>query len=258
MTTIHPQALVDSKAELAEDVQVGPFAIIGPEVKIGAGTVVGPHAILKGPTTVGMRNRIFQFASVGEDCQDKKYKGERTELVIGDDNIIREGVTLHRGTFQDRGITHIGSNNLFMCYVHVAHDCVVGDNIIMANNTAIAGHVHIGNGAIRGGGTLVHQFCRIGQFAMTAAGTVVLQDIPAFVTCSGNRAEAHGMNIEGMRRRGVDSDVINRLREAYKTVYRRGLTLDQAITELDQNNAGCAEVDAFLDSLKSSQRGIVR
>ncbi len=258
MTTIHPQALVDSKAELAEDVQVGPFAIIGPDVKIGAGTVVGPHAILKGPTTVGMRNRIFQFASVGEDCQDKKYKGERTELVIGDDNIIREGVTLHRGTFQDRGITHIGSNNLFMCYVHVAHDCVVGDNIVMANNTAIAGHVHIGNGAILGGGTLVHQFCRIGQFAMTAAGTVVLQDIPAFVTCSGNRAEAHGMNIEGMRRRGVDSDVINRLREAYKTVYRRGLTLDQAITELDQNNAGCAEVDAFLDSLKSSQRGIVR
>lgn len=258
MTTIHPQALVDSKAELAEDVQVGPFAIIGPDVKIGAGTVVGPHAILKGPTTVGMRNRIFQFASVGEDCQDKKYKGERTELVIGDDNIIREGVTLHRGTFQDRGITHIGSNNLFMCYVHVAHDCVVGDDIIMANNTAIAGHVHIGNGAILGGGTLVHQFCRIGQFAMTAAGTVVLQDIPAFVTCSGNRAEAHGMNIEGMRRRGVDSDVINRLREAYKTVYRRGLTLDQAITELDQNNAGCAEVDAFLDSLKSSQRGIVR
>lgn len=258
MTTIHPQALVDSKAELAEDVQVGPFAIIGPDVKIGAGTVVGPHAMLKGPTTVGMRNQIFQFASVGEDCQDKKYKGERTELVIGDDNIIREGVTLHRGTFQDRGITHIGSNNLFMCYVHVAHDCVVGDNIIMANNTAIAGHVHIGNGAILGGGTLVHQFCRIGQFAMTAAGTVVLQDIPAFVTCSGNRAEAHGMNIEGMRRRGVDSDVINRLREAYKTVYRRGLTLEQAITELDQNNAGCAEVDAFLDSLKSSQRGIVR
>ena len=258
MTTIHPQALVDSKAELAEDVQVGPFAIIGPEVKIGAGTVVGPHAILKGPTTVGMRNRIFQFASVGEDCQDKKYRGERTELVIGDDNIIREGVTLHRGTFQDRGITHIGSNNLFMCYVHVAHDCVVGDDIIMANDTAIDGHVHIGNGAILGGGTLVHQFCRIGQFAMTAAGTVVLQDIPAFVTCSGNRAEAHGMNIEGMRRRGVDSDVINRLREAYKTVYRRGLTLDQAITELDQDNAGCAEVDAFLDSLKSSQRGIVR
>jgi len=258
LTTIHPQALVDSKAELAEDVQVGPFAIIGPDVKIGAGTVVGPHAMLKGPTTVGMRNQIFQFASVGEDCQDKKYKGERTELVIGDDNIIREGVTLHRGTFQDRGITHIGSNNLFMCYVHVAHDCVVGDNIIMANNTAIAGHVHIGNGAILGGGTLVHQFCRIGQFAMTAAGTVVLQDIPAFVTCSGNRAEAHGMNIEGMRRRGVDSDVINRLREAYKTVYRRGLTLEQAITELDQNNAGCAEVDAFLDSLKSSQRGIVR
>jgi len=255
LTTIHSQALVDPKAELADDVEVGPFAIIGPEVTIGAGTVVGPHAILKGPTTIGAGNRIFQFASVGEDCQDKKYKGERTELVIGDNNVIREGATLHRGTAQDRGI---GSYNLLMCYVHVAHDCVIGDNIIMANNTAVAGHVHVGDGAILGGGTLVHQFCRIGQFAMTAAGTVVLQDIPAFVTCSGNRAEAHGMNVEGMRRRGVDSDAINRLREAYKTVYRRGLTLDQAIAELGQNHVGCPEVDTFLDSLKSSQRGIVR
>ena len=154
MTAIHPQALVDPKAELAEDVEVGPFAIIGPEVTIDDGTVVGPHAILKGPTTIGARNRIFQFASVGEDCQDKKYKGERTELIIGDDNIIREGVTLHRGTSQDRGITTIGSNNLLMCYVHVAHDCVIGDNIVMANNTAVAGHVHVGDGAILGGGTL--------------------------------------------------------------------------------------------------------
>ena len=145
-----------------------------------------------------------------------------------------------------------------MCYVHVAHDCIIGDDVIMANNTAIAGHVHVGDGAILGGGTLVHQFCRIGRYAMTAAGTVVLQDIPAFVTCSGNRAEAHGMNVEGMRRRGVDTDVINRLREAYKTVYRRGLTLDQAIAELDQNSVGCDEVSAFLESLKSSQRGIVR
>lgn len=258
LTNIHPLALVDSKAQIADDVQIGPFAIIGPEVSIGEGSVVGPHAILKGPTTIGKRNRIFQFASVGEDCQDKKYKGEWTELVIGDDNVIREGVTLHRGTVQDRGVTLIGSNNLLMCYVHVAHDCVIGDRIIMANNTAVAGHVHVGDGAILGGGTLVHQFCRIGQYAMTAAGTIVLQDIPAFVTCSGNRAEAHGMNVEGMRRRGVDSDVINRLREAYKTVYRRGLTLNQAIAELDQNITGSPEVNAFLESLKSSQRGIVR
>lgn len=258
LTNIHPQALVDPKAKIAEDVKIGAFAIVGPEVSIGAGTVVGPHAILKGSTTIGKRNRIFQFASVGEDCQDKKYQGEWTELVIGDDNVIREGVTLHRGTVQDHGITRIGSSNLFMCYVHVAHDCIIGDQIIMANNTAVAGHVHVGNGAILGGGTLVHQFCRIGQYAMTAAGTVVLQDIPAFVTCSGNRAEARGMNVEGMRRRGVDSDVINRLREAYKTVYRRGLTIGQAIAELDQNNTGSPEVDAFLESLKSSQRGIVR
>ena len=258
LTNIHPQAIVDPKAELAQDVEVGPFAIIGPEVMIGAGTVVGPHAIVKGLTTLGEGNRIFQFASVGEDCQDKKYKGERTQLIVGDGNIIREGVTLHRGTAQDRSVTRIGSRNLLMCYVHVAHDCIIGDDVIMANNTAIAGHVHVGDGAILGGGTLVHQFCRIGRYAMTAAGTVVLQDIPAFVTCSGNRAEAHGMNVEGMRRRGVDTDVINRLREAYKTVYRRGLTLDQAIAELDQDSVGCDEVSAFLESLKSSQRGIVR
>jgi UDP-N-acetylglucosamine acyltransferase len=255
---IHPLALVDPKADLDSDVEVGPFAIIGPDVKVGAGTVIGPHAILKGPTEIGQRNKIYQFASVGEDCQDKKYRGEPTRLVIGDDNVIREGVTLHRGTTQDRGITQIGSGNLLMCYVHVAHDCVVGDGVIMANNTAVAGHVHIANGVILGGGTLVHQFCRIGAYAMTAAGTVVLQDIPAFVTCSGNRAEAHGMNVEGMRRRGVDSDAINRLREAYKTVYRRGLTLDQAIAEIDQNKAECPEVRTFLESLKASQRGIVR
>lgn len=258
LTFIHPHALVDPKAELAPDVEVGPFAIIGENVSIDSGTFIGPHAIVKGPTTIGKRNKIFQFASVGEDCQDKKYKGELTKLLIGDDNVIREGTTLHRGTVQDRGITIIGSSNLLMCYVHVAHDCVISSNIIMANNTAVAGHVHIGDGAILGGGTLVHQFCRIGAYAMTAAGTVVLQDIPAFVTCSGNRAEAHGMNVEGMRRRDVEQDAIARLREAYKTVYRRGLTLDQAIQELEDTYTGCPEVKTFLDSLKSSQRGIVR
>lgn len=258
MTKVHPLALVDPKAELDTDVEVGPFAIIGPDVVVGRGSVIGPHAVLKGPTVIGAHNRIFQFASVGEDCQDKKYKGEPTRLEIGDDNVIREGVTLHRGTVQDRGLTKIGSNNLFMCYVHVAHDCVVGDGVIMANNTAVAGHVQIGHGVILGGGTLVHQFCRVGAYAMTAAGTVVFQDIPAFVTCSGNRAEAHGMNVEGMRRRGVASDAINRLREAYKTVYRRGLTLDQAIAEISQQLLDCAEVKVFVESLKSSQRGIVR
>ena len=258
VTQIHPQALVDPKAELADDVEVGPFAIIGPKVSIDAGSVIGPHAIIKGPTRLGRGNRVFQFASVGEDCQDKKYAGEPTQLIIGDNNVIREGVTLHRGTVQDRGVTRIGSGNLLMCYVHVAHDCVIGDQVIMANNTAVAGHVHIGDGVILGGGTLVHQFCRIGEHAMTAAGTVVLQDIPAFVTCSGNRAEAHGMNVEGMRRRGVNTDVINRLREAYKTVYRRGLTLDQAIAELSAEASASTEVQTFLESLKSSQRGIVR
>jgi UDP-N-acetylglucosamine acyltransferase len=258
VTRIDPRAVVDRRATLADDVEVGPYAIIGSDVEIDRGTRIGPHAVIKGPTRLGQHNVIFQFASVGEDCQDKKYRGESTRLEVGDHNVIREGVTLHRGTVQDRGVTQIGSNNLLMCYVHVAHDCVVGNDIIMANNTAVAGHVNIGDGVILGGGTLIHQFCQIGSYAMTAAGTVVLQDIPAFVTCSGNRAEAHGMNVEGMRRRGLSSDVINRLREAYKTVYRRGLTLDQAITEIGHDSSGCAEVKLFLESLKASQRGIVR
>lgn len=255
---IHASALIDPKADLDSDVEVGPFAIIGPDVKVGAGTVIGPHAVLKGPTVIGQRNKISQFTSIGEDCQNKKYRGEPTQLVIGDDNVIREGATLHRGSPQDKGITRLGSRNYLMCYVHVAHDCHVGDDITMVNNTAIAGHVSVGDGVILGGGTLVHQFCRIGPYSMTAAGTVVFQDIPAFVTCSGNRAEPHGMNVEGMRRRGVDPDTINRLREAYKTIYRRGLTLDQAIAEIVENMSDCRELRLLLDSLKASQRGIVR
>ncbi|MDX1409022.1 MAG: acyl-ACP--UDP-N-acetylglucosamine O-acyltransferase, partial [Saprospiraceae bacterium] len=183
---IHPTAIIDPAAELAEEVQVGPYSVIGPDVKIGAGTVIAPHVVINGPTTIGRNNRIFQFASVGEECQDKKYKGEPTRLEIGDDNVIRESVTIHRGTIQDNSLTRIGSRNLLMAYVHVAHDCMVGDDCIFANNASIAGHAHVGNGVILGGMTGVHQFCKIGSYSMTSGCSFVTKDIPAYVMAAGN------------------------------------------------------------------------
>lgn len=255
---IHPTAIIDPKAELAEDVQVGAYSMIGPHVKIGPGTVIGPHVVIQGPTTLGASNRIFQFASVGEECQDKKYRGEPTRLEIGDHNVIREHVTIHRGTVQDQGLTRIGDNNLLMATVHVAHDCVLGNDNIIANTTGIAGHVHIGDGVILGGMTGIHQFCQIGSYAMTAGCSLVLKDVPAFVMVGGNPAAARSMNFEGMRRRGWDSDTIALLRQAYKTVYRRGLTLEQALQELQPQVEGCEPMQLFVDSLRASQRGITR
>lgn len=253
---IHPSAIVDPSANLDSSVEVGPFSVIGPGVNIDAGCKIGPHVVINGPTTLGRNNRIFQFASVGEACQDLKYKDEPTQLIVGDNNTIREGVTLHRGTIQDEGLTRVGSNNLLMAYVHVAHDCRVGDNIIIANNSALAGHVRVGNGVILGGGTLVHQFCQIGAYSMTAAGTVVFQDIPAFIMASGNRAHPHGMNFEGMRRRGQSEDSIARLRAAYKLVYRQGLNLDAALEKLPADSDPMVEL--FRQSLLEAKRGIIR
>lgn len=255
---IHPTAIVDPKAELASGVEIGPYSIIGPGVRIGSGTRIGPHVVMRGPTTIGRDNRIFQFASVGEDCQDKKYKGEPTELVIGERNVIREGCTLHRGTVQDQGVTRIGSDNLLMAYVHIAHDCVVGDGTIFANNATIAGHVHVGDGVILGGFTAVHQFVHIGAWAMTAFSSAVNQDIPAFVMVRGNMAEAHGMNFEGMKRRGYSAEVIAALRNAYKTVYLRGLKIEEALAQLEADAASMPEVKLFMDSIRTSTRGIVR
>jgi len=255
---IHPTAIVDPKAELASGVEIGPYSIIGPGVRIGSGTRIGPHVVMRGPMTIGRDNRIFQFASVGEDCQDKKYKGEPTELVIGERNVIREGCTLHRGTVQDKGVTRIGSDNLLMAYVHIAHDCVVGDGTIFANNATIAGHVHVGDGVILGGFTAVHQFVHIGAWAMTAFSSAVNQDIPAFVMVRGNMAEAHGMNFEGMKRRGYSAEVIAALRNAYKTVYLRGLKIEEALAQLEADAASMPEVKLFVDSIRTSTRGIVR
>lgn len=254
---IHPQAIVDPKAQLAADVSVGPWTYIGPDVVIDSGTRIESHVVIKGPTRIGKNNRIFQFSSVGEDTPDLKYKGEPTRLVIGDNNTIRECVTIHRGTVQDRSETTIGNNNLLMAYVHVGHDSVIGNHCILVNNTALAGHVIVGDWANLSGFTLVHQFCLIGAYSFTAMGTAIGKDVPAFVTVQGNPAEARSMNFEGMKRRGFDEDTIKALRTAYKIVYRQNLTLDQALVELDAMPP-MPQLQLFIDSLKSSTRGITR
>lgn len=255
---IDTRAIIHSSAQLDSDVEVGPFTVIGPDVEIGAGTKIHSHAVIKGPTRIGQNNTIFQFSSVGEDCQDQKYAGELTRLEIGDNNIIREGCTLHRGTVHDQSLTKINSNNLLMAYVHIAHDCVVGDNCILANNVAIAGHVMIGDGAILGGLTTVHQFCQVGAYSMSAAHSAIFKDVPAFILVSGNPAEAHGMNFEGMRRRGWNDSVIRSLRQAYKVVYRKGLKTSQAVEVLQEMTIETREVQLLVDSLQSSTRGITR
>lgn len=255
---IHPQAIVEPGAKLADDVEIGPWSYIGADVEIGAGTRIGSHVVVKGPTRIGAENRIFQFASVGEECQDKKYRGEPTELVIGDRNQIREGCTIHRGTVQDAGITRIGSDNLLMAYVHVAHDCIVGNHCILANNTALAGHVRLGDHAILGGFTAVHQFCQIGPHVMCGAGTVVLKDIPAYVMANGNTAEPHGINLEGLKRRGFSRATLRILRQAYKIIYRQNLTVAEALEQLRQLASQEPAVQPLIDSLSGSTRGIIR
>jgi UDP-N-acetylglucosamine acyltransferase len=256
--TIHPQAIIDPAAKISEGVSVGPFSVIGPDVEIGEGSVIHSHVVVKGPTVIGKNNTIFQFASVGEDCQDKKFAGEATRLVIGDDNVIREGCTIHRGTIQDEAITRIGDDNLFMAYVHVAHDCRIGSHCIFANTTTMAGHVHVDDHVILGGGTMVHQFCKIGTHSMAAGGSIVLRDIPAYVMASGQSASAHGLNSEGLKRRGFDQDAIRALKDAYRTIYRKGLRLAEALEVLEVQAANVPEVRVLLDSLKRSERGIVR
>ncbi len=257
MSLIHPTAIIDPSAVIADGVAIGPYSIIGPDVEIGSGTWIGPHVVIARLTTIGKGNKIYQFSSVGEDCQDKKYAGEPTRLIIGDNNVIREGCSLHRGTVQDNGITVIGNNNLLMTCVHIAHDCVIGDNTIIASDAAIAGHVKIDDWAIVGGASAIHQFCHIGAHAMCGGSTYVSKDIPAYLMVTGNPAQAHGMNVEGLKRRGFSSDSISDLRKAYKVVYRQGLRLETAITEIESGDVS-SELQVFVDSLKASTRGIVR
>ncbi|MDT7524800.1 acyl-ACP--UDP-N-acetylglucosamine O-acyltransferase [Pseudidiomarina sp. GXY010] len=253
---IHSTAIVDKSAKLGTNVEIGPYSIIGADVEIGDGTVIGPHVVVKGPTTLGKNNRIFQFSSVGEDCQDKKYAGEPTRLVIGDNNIIRECVTIHRGTVQDQGLTQIGDDNLLMAYVHVAHDCMVGDHVILANNTSLAGHVHVGDWAILGGFTGVHQFCHIGAHAFTAVNSVVVQDVPPYVMAQGHNAVPRTINSEGLKRRGFTSEQILNIKRAFKLLYRQGLTVTEAVSQMQELNA--AELGPLIEFVQQSRRGIIR
>lgn len=256
--TIHPLALVGKNVVIGAGVNVGPWSLIGDDVEIGDDCQIFSHVVIKGPAKIGKANKIYQFSSVGEECQDKKYAGEPTRLEIGDRNIIRENCTIHRGTIQDSSLTKIGSDNLLMAYVHVAHDCVVGDHCILANNTTLAGHVHVADHVILGGGTMVHQFCQIGEHSMSAGGSIVLRDIPAYVMASGQSASAHGLNSEGLKRRGFTADEILALKRAYKIVYRQGLNLKDALVSLADVAKTVPVVKIFVESIERSNRGIVR
>lgn len=255
---IHPTAIVDPQARLADDVEVGPYSIIRHDVEIGAGTRIGPHVVIGEHTRIGARNVIYQFCSIGEAPQDKKYGGEATRLEIGDDNTIREFCTFNRGTIQDAGATRLGSHNWIMAYVHVAHDCQIGSHTIFANNAQLAGHVLVGDHAILGGFTVVHQFCRIGAHSITAMGTILLQDLPPFVTASGNAAEPHGINAEGLKRRGFPAASIAAVKRAYRTLYKSGLSFDAARERIAAEAADCAELRPLVEFLATPGRGVIR
>jgi len=262
MSRIHPTAIVEAGAQIDESVEIGPYAVIGAHVSIGARTVVGSHSVLEGHTTIGEDNRIGHYASIGGRPQDMKYKGEPTRLVIGNRNMIREFTTLHTGTVQDTGVTMIGDDNWIMAYVHVGHDCRLGSNVIMSSNAQLAGHVIVDDYAIVGGMTGVHQFVRIGAHAMVGGASALVQDVPPFVIAAGNKAVPHGINVEGLRRRGFSADAISALRSAYRTLYKNGLSLEEAKVQLAElagaGGDGDVHVEALLDFVNQSQRGIIR
>lgn len=255
---IDPRAIIDPSAIIADDAEIGPWTIIGADVEIGPATVVASHVVVKGPTKIGANNKIFQFSSVGEDTPDMKYQGEPTRLVIGDNNVIREGVTIHRGTIQDRGETIIGDNNLLMAYAHIGHDSVIGNNTIFVNNASVAGHVTVGDWAILAGYTLVHQFCQVGAHSFTGYGSHLSKDLPAYVTASGQPAGPKTVNVEGLRRRDFSSETIAAIRRAYKVVYRQGLTTEEAMVKLREMQQEHPEIALLTESLEASTRGIVR
>jgi len=258
MARIHATALVSPQARLGEDVEIGAYSIIGEHVEIGEGTRVGPHAVITGHTRIGCGNRLFQFVSLGEEPQDKKYAGEPTRLEIGDFNVIREFCTLNTGTVQDAGVTRLGNHNWIMAYVHIAHDCVVGDHTIFANNASLAGHSHIGDHAILGGFTGVHQFCRIGAHVITGIASVIRQDIPPYFTVAGSPAQPHGINSEGLKRRGFSADAIAAIKRAYKTLYKSGLSLAEARAAIVENAIDVPELQLLADFLAVPGRGIIR
>lgn len=260
---IHPSAIIDPKAELDSSVEVGPYSVIGPDVKIAAGTKIAAHVVINGHTTIGQDNQFHAFSSIGGPPQDKKYGGEVTYLEIGDRNLVREFCTFNCGTVQDKGITRVGSDNWFLAYVHIAHDCVVGNHTVFSNNAALAGHVEVGDYVIMSGFSAVHQFCKIGAHAFVGMNTSLTQDVPPYVLVSGNPAAAYGINLEGLKRRGFSKEQMQALRHAYKALYKSGLTLDQAKQEIDAELTTLAvevraPLQAFRDFLDLTNRGIVR
>jgi UDP-N-acetylglucosamine acyltransferase len=265
MTRIHASAIVDGKAEIASDVEIGPYSVIGPNVKIGAGSKIASHTVIEGYTTIGKENIFAHFAAIGGAPQDMKYRGEPTQLIIGDRNTIREFTTIHTGTAQDEGITRIGNDNWIMAYVHIAHDCQIGSNTIFASNAQIAGHVRVDDWAIMGGMSGVHQFVRVGKHAMLGGASALVQDIPPFVIAAGDKASPHGINVEGLKRRGFSSETISALRQAYKVLYKDGLSFEEAKVEIQKmatasaSDATTAEkLTEFYDFIAASTRGIIR
>ncbi|HET9679525.1 MAG TPA: acyl-ACP--UDP-N-acetylglucosamine O-acyltransferase [Gammaproteobacteria bacterium] len=255
---IDSHAVIDSTAKLADNVSVGPFSVIGPDVEIGAGSIIGPHVVLRGPTRIGCNNHIYQFASVGDDPQDKKYAGEPTRLEIGDNNTIREFCTINRGTAQDAGVTRIGDDNWIMAYVHIAHDCQIGSDIILANCTTLAGHVHIDDHAILGGFSKVHQFCKVGAHSFCGMDTGLNRDLPPYTVATGMPARPAGINSEGLKRRGFTPAQLRNIKNAYKLLYRNGLKLDEAHEQISQLAESHEELRLFTDFLAASNRSIVR
>ena len=255
---IDPSAKIDPSAELADDVSVGPWSIVGPNVTIGEGTVVGSHVIIRCNTVIGSNNRFFQFASVGEDPSDKKYQGEETYLNIGDNNVFREGVTLHRGTAFDGGVTRIGNDNLMMPYVHIAHDCLIGNDTVFANNVGITGHVQVDDWVILGGYAGVNQYLKIGIHSMVGGMTHITNDVPAYMIVSGNPAAVRSVNTIGLERRGYSKEAVKAIRKAYKILYKKGLSLQEALRELAELQIHCGEIQLLIDSLEASEKGIHR
>lgn len=255
---IHATAIVHESAKIGADVEIGPWSVIGADVEIGDGCSIASHVVIKGSTRIGRGNRIFQFCSIGEDCQDKKYKGEQTFLEIGDDNVIREHCTIHRGTVQDNALTRVGSRNLLMVNVHVAHDCIIGDDCILANNATLAGHVHIGDWVIFGGLAAIHQFGRVGSHAFVAGMAALNKDVPPYVMAAGHYAKPFGVNSEGLKRRGFSPEAISAVKKAYKLIYRQGLTVEAALPQLEALAAEEVAVAPFVEFLKQNERGIVR
>lgn len=258
--TIDSSSIISNKASIHPDVIIGPFCIIGDDVEIDEGTNILSHSVIKGPTKIGKNNIIYQFSSIGEDTPDKKYKGENTKLIIGDDNIFREGVTVHRGTIQDKGITKIGNKNLLMAYTHIAHDCSVGDNNVFANNAGIAGHVSIGNHVVLGGYSAVHQFCNLGDYSFAGMNTSITMDVPAYTKVASNPARVIGLNSVGMSRNEIPPESISLIKQAFKILYKKGLKLEDSLKQIDilKSETSDSYLEIFTESIKSSSRGILR